>query len=66
MERALNNLVAGNTNLGWWLTLRVWLFYGVCALQKFFPIVPRLSLTGEPSKDLPDTPPDARQTAGVI
>jgi flavin-dependent dehydrogenase len=58
MERALNNLVAGNTNLGWRLRLRVWMFYGVCALQKYFPIVPRLCLaspTDEASSAAPSS-----------
>lgn len=45
MEWAVNNLVAGNTNLGWRLRLRVWMFYGVCALQKYIPIAPRLGLS---------------------
>ncbi|CAN5349935.1 NAD(P)/FAD-dependent oxidoreductase [soil metagenome] len=49
MEAALNNLVAGNTDLGWQLRFRVWLFYGVCSLQKYFNIVPRLELDGEPA-----------------
>ncbi len=52
MERALNHLVAGNVHLGWRLRLRVWMFYGFCALQKYFPIVPRLGLAiaaAEPS-----------------
>ncbi|HEY5791744.1 MAG TPA: NAD(P)/FAD-dependent oxidoreductase [Chthoniobacterales bacterium] len=48
MEWAVNNLVAGNTNLGWRLRLRVWMFYGVCALQKYFPIVPKLDLGERP------------------
>lgn len=49
MEAALNNLVAGNTNLGWQLNFRVWLFYAICSLQKYFKIVPRLALDGEPA-----------------
>jgi flavin-dependent dehydrogenase len=42
MEAAVNNLVAGNTNLGWQLRVRVWAFYAICALQRYVPIVPRL------------------------
>lgn len=42
MEWAVNNLVAGNTDLGWGLRLRVWMFYGICALQRRFAIVPRV------------------------
>lgn len=49
MEAALNNLVAGNTNLGWRLNFQVWLFYTICSLQKYFRIVPRLALDGQPA-----------------
>lgn len=45
MERAINNLVAGNTRLGWNLRLRVWAFYTVCALQRYIPFAPRLNLS---------------------
>lgn len=45
MERAVNHLVAGNTNLGWRLRLHVWAFYTVCAIQKRFQLVPRLDLS---------------------
>ena len=45
MEWAVNNLVAGNTNLGWRLRLHVWAFYAVCAIQKRFELVPRLDLS---------------------
>ena len=45
MEWAVNNLVAGNTNLGWRLNLRVWMFYGICTLQRWFSIVPKLQLS---------------------
>jgi flavin-dependent dehydrogenase len=44
MEAAVNNLVAGNTNLGWRLRVRVWAFYAICALQRYVPIVPKLAL----------------------
>jgi 2-polyprenyl-6-methoxyphenol hydroxylase-like FAD-dependent oxidoreductase len=47
-ERAVNNLVAGNTNLGWRLRWRVWIFYFLCAVQRYFPVVPRLALAAEP------------------
>jgi flavin-dependent dehydrogenase len=57
MERALNNLVAGNTDLGWKLRVQVWLFYGVCALQKYIPLAPRLHLSdlGPAPKPFPDS-----------
>jgi len=45
MEWAVNNLVAGNTNLGWRLRVQVWLFYLVCALQKHYRMVPRLNFS---------------------
>lgn len=44
IEIAVNNLVAGNTNLGWRQRFWVWIFYTICALQRRFPIVPRLKL----------------------
>ncbi len=46
MEAAVNNLVAGNTNLGLGLRLRVWAFYAICALQRWIAIAPRLKLPG--------------------
>lgn len=46
IEWAVNNLVAGNTRLGWKLRLRVWAFYVICAMQKYIPIAPRLQLQG--------------------
>ncbi|MGA3170802.1 MAG: NAD(P)/FAD-dependent oxidoreductase [Chthoniobacteraceae bacterium] len=42
MEWAVHNAVAGNTDAPWLLTLRLWAFYGICALQRRLPIVPRL------------------------
>lgn len=54
MEWAVNNLVAGNTDLGWRLNLQAWLFYRICWLQRRFAIVPKLDLTdpraSEPGK----------------
>ena len=57
-ERGVNNLVAGNTNLGWRLRCMVWVFYLLCAVQRYLPVVPRLALTqrrldseGTPKKD---------------
>ena len=41
IEIAVNNLVAGNTNLGWRLRVWVWIFYATFALQRCIPIVPR-------------------------
>jgi flavin-dependent dehydrogenase len=57
MEWAVNNLVAGNTDLGWKLRLRVWMFYLICAVQRHFTIVPRLHLETS-------TPDPAKQGAG--
>lgn len=45
IEIAVNNLVAGNTQLGWRLRVWVWLFYAICTLQRRIPIVPRLTLS---------------------
>jgi len=42
MEWAVHNAVAGNTSTPLMLNLRLWAFYGVCALQKRFALVPRL------------------------
>jgi flavin-dependent dehydrogenase len=47
IEIAVNNLVAGNTNLGWRMRIWVWMFYAICALQRRIPIVPRLALSGQ-------------------
>ncbi|MDD5261853.1 MAG: NAD(P)/FAD-dependent oxidoreductase [Methylacidiphilales bacterium] len=40
---AVNNLVGGNTDLGWRLRWRVWVFYMFCRLQKKWQMVPRLN-----------------------
>ncbi|MDB6080226.1 MAG: NAD(P)/FAD-dependent oxidoreductase [Akkermansiaceae bacterium] len=53
MEWAVNNLVAGNTNLGWRLKLQVWLFYRVCWIQRRFAIVPKLDLSDNPASATP-------------
>ena len=45
IEIAVNNLVAGNTKLGWRLRGWVWAFYAICALQRLIPIVPKLTLS---------------------
>jgi hypothetical protein len=50
MEWAVNNLVAGNTNLGWRLRLQVWLFYTVCEIQKRFELVPRIDFSDSASQ----------------
>jgi flavin-dependent dehydrogenase len=50
MERAVNNLVAGNTNISFGLQLRVWLFYLICTIQKYFAITPRLDFSDEAAK----------------
>ncbi len=49
MDCAVNNLVAGNTNLSWNLKVRVWFFYAICALQRWFPVAPRLVLSNRPA-----------------
>jgi flavin-dependent dehydrogenase len=48
MEAAVNNLVAGNTKLGWRLQIQVWAFYAICAVQRYLPIVPKLALANRP------------------
>jgi len=45
MEWAVHNAVAGNTSTPLLLNLRLWAFYGVCALQRRFALVPRLDFT---------------------
>jgi flavin-dependent dehydrogenase len=47
-ERGVSNLVAGNTNLGWRLRCMVWVFYLLCAVQRYLPVVPRLALAQGP------------------
>ena len=42
MEWAVHNAVAGNTSTPLLLTLGLWGFYGVCALQRRFALVPRI------------------------
>jgi flavin-dependent dehydrogenase len=65
VERAVNNLVAGNTNLGWRLRLMVWAFYLLCALQKYLPVVPRLVWSKRASDSRRILPRDARQTLTI-
>jgi flavin-dependent dehydrogenase len=48
MPRAALNLVAGNTDLSWDLQWRVWVFYAMCKLQKYFAFAPRLSFEESP------------------
>ena len=48
IERAVFNLVAGNTNFGWWLHLKVLLFYAICAAQRYVALVPRLDFSEKP------------------
>ena len=50
MEAAVNNLVAGNTRLGWRLRVRVWAFYAICTLQRWVAIVPKLTLASTASQ----------------
>ncbi len=54
MEWAVNNLVAGNTDMNWRLKLQVWLFYRVCWLQKRFQLSPRLDLSDPRAKKQPE------------
>ena len=49
MEWAVHNAVAGNTSAPWLLNLRLWAFYGICALQRRVALVPRLDFT-EPAR----------------
>ncbi|WP_367870360.1 NAD(P)/FAD-dependent oxidoreductase [Luteolibacter sp. Populi] len=53
MEWAVNNLVAGNTRLGWRLRLHVWAFYAICAIQKRFELVPHLDLSDPAAAEPP-------------
>jgi flavin-dependent dehydrogenase len=48
MEWAVFNLVAGNTDFGWWLRFKVQMFYAICAIQKYVSIVPRLDYSERP------------------
>lgn len=43
LPKAVLNLVAGNTDLSWDIQWRVWIFYTMCKIQKYFPLAPRLS-----------------------
>ena len=45
MEWAVNNLVAGNTRMGWRLRFHVWLFYAVCTLHRRFTIVKKIDFS---------------------
>lgn len=45
MEWAIHNMVAGNTTAPWKLKFHLWAFYAICALQKRFPLVPRLDFS---------------------
>jgi flavin-dependent dehydrogenase len=42
---AVNSLVAGNTELPFFVKVRYWIFLAICKLNKRFPIVPRVYLT---------------------
>jgi flavin-dependent dehydrogenase len=45
MEWAVNNLVAGNTRMGWRLRFHVWLFYAVCTLHRHKTIVKKIDFS---------------------
>jgi 2-polyprenyl-6-methoxyphenol hydroxylase-like FAD-dependent oxidoreductase len=45
LERAVNNLVAGNTDLGLGLRLRVWMFYAFCTFRRLFAFAPKSNLS---------------------
>lgn len=47
IRKAVNNLVGGNTDMGWNLKIFVWLFYAICWVQHHISIVPKIRL-GEP------------------
>jgi flavin-dependent dehydrogenase len=64
MEWAVHNLVAGNTSAPWLLTLRIWMFYLVCAIQQRFPLVPRLKFE-DPRAKAATPAPKAEALAGV-
>lgn len=42
---AISHLVGGNVNLSWKMKAKVWLFYAVCIVQRYFPLVPRVDLS---------------------
>jgi hypothetical protein len=63
MEAAVNNLVAGNTKLGWGLRMQVWAFYAICALQRHLPIVARLKLSDQ---TLPSEGAIVSENAGAV
>lgn len=50
MEWAVNNLVAGNTRMGWRLRLQVWLFYTVCTLHRYNPMVNKIDFSDPAAK----------------
>ncbi|MCW1883555.1 tryptophan 7-halogenase [Luteolibacter flavescens] len=45
MEWAVNNLVAGNTRMGWRLRLHVWAFYAVCTIHRRKTIVKKIDFS---------------------
>ena len=47
LEDAISHLVGGNINLSWKMRFKVWLFYMVCAIQRHFPLVPRVDLSND-------------------
>ncbi len=55
MAQAVNNLVAGNTHMGWKLRLQVWLFYTICTLHRRSPIVKKIDFS-DPAAGSVSTP----------
>ncbi len=49
MRRAVNNLVAGNTDLDWRLRFQVALFYAICTIHRYLPIVKKLDFSEPPA-----------------
>lgn len=48
---AISHLVGGNVNLSWKMKVKVWLFYAVCIIQRYFPLVPRVDLSNDARGD---------------
>ncbi len=44
---AISNLVGGNVRLSWTMRIKIGLFYVVCTMQRYIPLVPRVDLSNE-------------------
>jgi flavin-dependent dehydrogenase len=50
-ERAVYNVVAGNTDLTWQLKFRIGVFYTLCFLQRWIPFSPRLQFKEDTAEE---------------